>query len=250
MVFFQDAEWPMFFMSFLAFAGNTLYPVFLRLIIWTMSKVVPEKWQMQESLTFLLNHSRRCYTLLFPRGTTWALFGIIFALNFVDALFIVVLDLDNKEVQALPPGPRVLASIFQAASSRHTGMAAFNLANVSPGVQFSLLVMMYISAFPIAMSIRASNTYEEKSLGVYETNASYNEERGGSYLLRHLQSQLSFDLWYIFLGIFCLSISESSKISDPSQPVGLTSRVFLFCSQLTQLQSFALFPLFFEVVSA
>jgi len=28
MISFRDAEWPMFIMSFLAFAGNTLYPVF------------------------------------------------------------------------------------------------------------------------------------------------------------------------------------------------------------------------------
>lgn len=219
MIFFRDAEWPLFLLTFQTFAGNTLYPVFLRLVLWTMSKLVPRKSAMQESLQFLLNHPRRCYTLLFPRGTTWALFGIIFALNFIDALFIIVLDLHNAEVTSLPPGPRVMAAIFQAGSSRHSGAAVFNLANVSPAVQFSLLVMMYISAFPVAMSIRASNTYEEKSLGMYESDVPLDEEKGGSYLLQHFQSQLSFDLWYIFLGIFCLAISEADKIADPKLPV-------------------------------
>ncbi|KAK8927851.1 Low-affinity potassium transport protein [Metarhizium anisopliae] len=234
MISFREAEWPLFLSSFLTLAGNTLYPVFLRLVLWTMSKTVPRKSAMQESLQFLLNHPRRCYTLLFPRGTTWALFGIIFILNFMDAFFILILDLNNAEVASLPPGPRVMAAIFQAGSSRHTGASVFNLANVSPAVQFSLLIMMYISAFPVALSIRASNTYEEKSLGIYQvdTGEDLDEDSGRSYLVRHLQSQLSFDLWYIFLGIFVLSISEAGKIEHLAQP------------------SFGLFPIFFEAVSA
>jgi Trk-type K+ transport system membrane component len=33
MVSFRDATWPMLLMSFLAFASNTFYPCFLRLLI-------------------------------------------------------------------------------------------------------------------------------------------------------------------------------------------------------------------------
>ncbi|KAJ3492850.1 hypothetical protein NLG97_g5107 [Lecanicillium saksenae] len=232
MITFRDAGWPMFIMSFLAFAGNTLYPVFLRLVIWAMSKVAPRGSAIQEPLAFLLEHPRRCYTLLFPSGTTWALFGIIFALNFVDTLLIVVLDLNNSAVSDLPLGPRILAAIFQAASSRHTGTSTFNLAAVNPAVQFSLLVMMYIAIFPIAMAVRASNTYEEKSLGVYEIEGSVDEQRGTAYLISHMQNQLSFDLWYMFLGIFCICIAESGRIMDEDDP------------------AFSVFPIFFEVVSA
>lgn len=232
MISFRDAGWPMFVMSFLAFAGNTLYPVFLRLVIWTMSKICPRRSPMQEPLAFLLNHPRRCYTLLFPSGTTWALFGIIFTLNFVDTLLIIVLDLKNDAVAAMPLGPRVLAAIFQAASSRHTGTATFNLADVNPAVQFSLLVMMYIAIFPIAMAVRASNTYEEKSLGIYESAGRLDEHRGSAYLLAHMQNQLSFDLWYMFLGIFCICVAESSRIMDGADP------------------AFSVFAIFFEVVSA
>ncbi|CAH0056200.1 unnamed protein product [Clonostachys solani] len=219
MISFRDAIWPMIIFSFLAFAGNTLYPVFLRLVIWTMSKIVPRTSQMQEPLLFLLNHPRRCYTLLFPSRPTWILFGIIFALNFIDTLLIIVLDLDNPEVAALPAGQRLFAAIFQAASSRHTGTATFNLANVNPAVQFSLMVMMYIAIFPIAISIRASNTYEEKSLGIWEQESHLDEIHGRSYLMRHLQNQLNFDLWYIFLGIFCICIAEAGRIADTTEPL-------------------------------
>jgi potassium uptake Trk family protein len=156
--------------------------------------------------------------LLFPSRPTWILFGIIFALNFIDTLLIIVLDLDNPEVASLPLGPRILAAIFQAASSRHTGAATFNLANVNPGVQFSLLVMMYIAVYPIAISIRSSNTYEEKSLGLYEEERKLNENNGKDYILTHMRNQLSFDLWFIFLGVFCICIAEARRIVDDSIP--------------------------------
>ena len=35
---------------------------------------------MREPLQFLLDHPRRCYTLLFPRNVTWILFGILLVL--------------------------------------------------------------------------------------------------------------------------------------------------------------------------
>jgi potassium uptake Trk family protein len=219
MVSFQDAEFPLIVMSFLAYAGNTCYPCLLRLVIWIISKFCPEGSSTKETLSFLLDHPRRCYTLLFPSRPTWVLFGVLFVLNFIDVLLIIVLDLDNPTVNVLPAGTRIVAAIFQAANSRHTGAATFNLANVNPAVQFSLVVMMYIAAFPIAISIRASNTYEEKSLGIYVEDDEMDEKDGRSYVMTHIRNQLSFDLWYIFLGVFCITIAESGKIADISIPV-------------------------------
>ncbi|OOO04334.1 cation transporter [Aspergillus oryzae] len=233
MVSFQDATFPMLIMTFLAYAGNNLYPVFLRLIIWTTYRCTPKNSSLREPLDYLLKYPRRCYTLLFRSKPTWVLFGIIFVLNFVDVLLIVVLDLHNPAVNTLPGGPRVLAAIFQAASARHTGTSSFNLADVNPAVQFSLLVMMYISVFPIAISMRASNTYEERSLGLFSSDGEVvDESNTTNYVLSHVRNQLSFDLWYIFLGIFCICVAESNRIMNPSEP-GLT-----------------VFAIFFEAISA
>ena len=225
MISFQDATFPMILMSFLAFAGNTCYPCLLRLIIWIFYKFCPAKSSLKDPLRFLLDHPRRCYTLLFPSGPTWILFGILFLMNSIDVILIIVLDLKNPAVNNLAPGPRVLAAIFQAASSRHTGTSTFNLADVSPAVQFSLVVMMYIAIFPIAISIRASNVYEEKSLGVYTTDGNIDEHNGRSYIINHIQNQLTFDLWYIFLGSFCICVAEAGKIADTSIPVSDWSQI-------------------------
>ncbi|KAL2819524.1 cation transport protein-domain-containing protein [Aspergillus granulosus] len=232
MITFQDAVFPMFIMSFLAYAANTLYPCLLRLVIWTMYKFVSEDSSLKEPLKFLLSYPRRCYMLLFRSRPTWVLFGIIFIMNFVDVLLIILLDLDNPAVNNIPPGPRVMAAIFQAASARHTGTSSFNLADVNPAVQFSLLVMMYIAIFPIAISVRASNIYEEKALGIYSAEPETDENNSRGYILTHVRNQLSFDLWYIFLGIFCICVAESKRIMNPSEP------------------SFSVFAIFFEAVSA
>ncbi|WZH48212.1 hypothetical protein QYS62_009381 [Fusarium acuminatum] len=232
MISFNDAPAPLLIMSALALAGHTFYPVLLRLVIWTTSKVIPKQSSLQEPLSFLLNHPRRCYTLLFPSGPTWALFGILALLNIADILFVILLDLDNPTVTVLPGWQRFCAAVFQAVSSRHTGTASFNLANVNPAVQMALLVMMYVSVYPISIVVRSSNTYEERSLGIYEKSLQYNEDDGGSYFVTHLRNQLSFDLWYICLGLFCISIAEHKKIMDGNDP------------------AFTMWPIFFEGVSA
>lgn len=233
MISFKDATWPMVLMTLLAFAGNTCHPIILRFIIWAFHKILPRRNSLQESLRFLLDHPRRCYTLLFPGNTTWILFGILFALNFVDVLLIIVMDLDNPEVNALPMASRILAATFQAASSRHSGTSTFNLAKVNPGVQFSLLTMMYISVFPIAMSVRGTNTYEDTALGKYATNSDPEDSQStSSYMMQHVRNQLSFDLWYVFLGTFCICAAEAEKIMDREN------------------EAFTVFAIMFECVSA
>jgi potassium uptake Trk family protein len=223
MATFKDATWPMLVMTFMAYAGNTCYPILLRLCIWTASRLVPRGSQTRETLQFLLDHPRRCYTLLFPSRPTWILFGIVVLLNVTDVLLIILLDLDNPAVTDLSIGPRILSALFQAASARHTGTSTLNLSEVNPAVQFSLLTMMYIAVFPLAISVRASNTYEERALGIWAPDATGLDETDGvSYVMDHMRNQLSFDLWYIFLGTFLVCVAESHRIMDLTEPVRAT----------------------------
>ena len=74
---FFDALSPLLLMSFLIVIGNTGFPCMLRFIIWLLSKIVPQGTAVWEELRFLLDHPRRCFTLLFPRKPTWWLFAIL-----------------------------------------------------------------------------------------------------------------------------------------------------------------------------
>ena len=64
------------------------------------------------------------------------------------------------------------------------------------------MIMMYISVFPIAISMRRTNVYEERSLGIYGSAEEEDEDiKEPSYIGAHLRRQLSFDLLVHFLGI-------------------------------------------------
>jgi hypothetical protein len=66
MVPFQKSWGWTLVIGFEIIAGNVAFPIFLRLVIWTMSKIVRTNSRMHESLTFLLDHPRRCFFYLFP----------------------------------------------------------------------------------------------------------------------------------------------------------------------------------------
>jgi potassium uptake Trk family protein len=96
---FNTAVWPLLLMIFLVIIGNTGFPVMLRFIIWVMSHLTPAGTGLYEELRFLLDHPRRCFTLLFPAGATWWLFWLLVIMNGLDVMFFIVLD-----VSLLDPG--------------------------------------------------------------------------------------------------------------------------------------------------
>ncbi|KAA8564409.1 hypothetical protein MFRU_013g00350 [Monilinia fructicola] len=227
MISFNTAIWPLLLMSFLIIIGNTGFPIMLRFIIWVTTLWVPRNSGIWEELRFLLDHPRRCFTLLFPSKATWWLFWILVILNGLDLLFFIILDLGNPTVTDLPVNIRVLDGWFQAASTRTAGFGVVNLAELHPAIQVSYLIMMYISVLPIAISVRRTNVYEEKSLGIYGSPAEENEDEGEpSYVGAHLRRQLSFDLWYIFLGFFIISIAEGSRLSGSDPSMNMFSVLF------------------------
>ena len=229
MVSYQLAVFPLILGTFLIIIGNTGFPCMLRFVIWLLAKIVPRASSKWEELRFLLDHPRRCFTLLFPSKANWWLFWVLIGLNSIDVIFFIILDLNDTTVTSLPGGYRFLAGLFQAAATRTAGFAVVNISELHPAVQVSYLIMMYISIFPIAMSMRQTNVYEEKSLGVWADN---DDDENSSYLSHHLRRQLSFDLWFVFLGFFLIAIIEGSRLENTNE------------------YAFSLFSVLFEIVSA
>lgn len=89
---FQKAVLPLLLGSFLIVIGNTGFPCMLRFVIWASSYLVPKGSGIWEEFKFLLDHPRRCFTLLFPSTATWWLFWILVILNGLDVIFFIVLD--------------------------------------------------------------------------------------------------------------------------------------------------------------
>ncbi|EEP79126.1 hypothetical protein UREG_03972 [Uncinocarpus reesii 1704] len=232
---FYDAIFPLLLMTFLIIIGNTGFPCMLRFVIWLFWKIFPKHTAIWEELHFLLDHPRRCFTLLFPSSATWWLFWVLVILNGTDLILFIILDLHDRAVSSLPGGIRFVDGLFQAAATRTAGLSVVSLSALHPAVQVSYMIMMYISIYPIAISLRRTNVYEEKSLGIYYSGEEEEEEyedpaKEPSYVGSHLRRQLGFDIWYIFLGLFVIAIVEGSRLQDDPQ--------------------FTMFAILFEVVSA
>ena len=67
----------------------------LRLVIWISSKLSKRGSGVWEEFMFLLDHPRRCFTLLFPGTATWWLFWILVVLNGLDIIFFIALDVGH-----------------------------------------------------------------------------------------------------------------------------------------------------------
>lgn len=137
------------------------------------------------------------------------------------------------------------------------------------GLQLLYMIMMYISVYPVAISMRHSNVYEEKSLYIYDEEMSNNSTAGRSsglgvprllhdimsifpgsearraavggrvaeeesrveFIGQQLRSQLSHDLWWLMLATLAIVVVETQHfLEDPA--------------------TYSVFNVAFEVVSA
>jgi Trk-type K+ transport system membrane component len=142
MVPFQRTYGWVIVVGLLILAGNTAFPIFLRSIIWILSKVTPKQSRFNETLQFLLDHPRRCFIYLFPSAQTWILVAMLVILNVTDLVGFLVLDIGTAVIEAIPAGTRVLDGLFQAFAVRAAGFSIVPLAETAPALKVLYVVMM------------------------------------------------------------------------------------------------------------
>jgi Trk/Ktr/HKT type cation transporter len=140
-------------------------------------------------------------------------------------------QLNNPAVTSIAIGPRILDGLFQALCVRNGGFYIISITTLQIGTQLLYVVMMYISAYPVVITMRHTNVYEERSLGIYADDPSMTREdnegtprrilpsslSGRLYFVRQqLQAQLAHDLWWIVLAVVIIGIVEAGNFSrDP-----------------------------------
>ncbi|KAF9446528.1 TrkH-domain-containing protein [Macrolepiota fuliginosa MF-IS2] len=243
MIPFQTAYVLIVFQVLLILGGNCAYVTcdsYCAYILWIITKMIPRDSRLNETLHFLLDHPRRCYTYLFPSHQTWFLLTVVLLLTFVDWSFFLLLDIGNSVIAAIPLHTRFAVGLFQAVAVRAAGFAIVPMNSIAPAVKVLYMVMMYISI----CAVRSTNVYEEQSLGIFKDNPEPEEEEfqpsGSSrmhiwsrYLAMHARRQLAFDMWWLFIAVFLICIIERHKLNNPDNYVW-----------------FNIFNIMFEVVSA
>lgn len=195
----------------LALIGQTQFPIFLRFTIWLMKICVPTGSRLHNTLQFLLQHPRRCFIYLFPSRQTWYLLAIQITIDVTAWLCFEILNIGMPDVEALPTGARILDGLFQATGLRTSGAYIIVFSSLAPACLVAYLVIMYISSYPLVMTLRKTNTYEERSIGLNEGDDS------AAGIASHLEKQLAYDIWFQFLAFFLVSIIERGHIvrGDP-----------------------------------
>lgn len=117
---FQSAPAPLIFCSLLIVSGNTAYAIVLRGIIWCLYKVIPKHYIMEsETMRFLLDHPRRCYTNLFSSTQTWWLVFALVVINLVEIVVFLATNFWLPVLEGLSWGSRVLDAYFQGIAIRN-----------------------------------------------------------------------------------------------------------------------------------
>ncbi len=196
------------------------------------------------TLRFLLDHPRRCYTNLFPSRHTWWLLTTLIALNGIDWIAFEVLNIGNSNVSSLPSGVRALDGLFQALAVRSGGFYVVSINSLRIGLLILYVIMMYISVYPVVITMRNSNVYEERSLGIYADDPQAKEaaeerensnhqifsrikrtltskpgngtESNSQFVRQQLRGQLAHDIWWIVLAVLFITLTETANFErDP-----------------------------------
>ncbi|KAF7724505.1 hypothetical protein EC973_000956 [Apophysomyces ossiformis] len=248
---FQNTPFPLIVAIILILAGNTAFAILLRFIIWVLYKLTPKSRVMRrETFRYLLDHPRRCFTTLFPATKTWWLLIVLIVITLVEVIAFLSLNYWLPVINQLPWPSRVLDGIFQSVATRNAGFSVVGLADINPGTQLVYIVAMYISVYPVAISMRNSNVYQERSLGIFrgqddEEPVRFSEQelngpapfiklrrhptissvvttskrvlRGPDFfVITQIQRQLTSDICWVIVGIFLISVIEAEEIMSPS----------------------------------
>ncbi|KAL2270579.1 hypothetical protein VTJ83DRAFT_2763 [Remersonia thermophila] len=169
-------------------AGSRAAPAILRATVWGMAKAVgwaagragaskdsQEVWK--ETFAFILKYPRRVYISMFPARATWVLLGWLGGFIAVDWALFFALNVGNEALDRIPLGDRVMDGLFQSvcnadrwgflAATLSGGFAVISISAVYCSLQVFWLIKMYASAYPTSVTVRGSNVYEERSLGIY-----------------------------------------------------------------------------------
>ncbi|KAF7728957.1 hypothetical protein EC973_005352 [Apophysomyces ossiformis] len=243
---FRKSPTPLILIGILILVGNTAYPILIRFIVWCMYKCTPRSRTIRrEALRYLLENPRRCYTLLFPyTQTRWLLFSLLI-INAIQILSFLVLNFWLPVVKDLSWGQRVLDACFQSVTTRNAAFVVVDMMGLNPGSQLVYIVAMYISVYPVMISMRNSNVYQERALGIYRTeDDDFDDSRSLAgpalrlkryptissvmttsrrilkrpdfFVITQVQRQLTTEICWLFLGIFVICIVEAQAIKEPS----------------------------------
>lgn len=120
--------------------GNTLFAPLLRISIWTLGKI-----SKREEYAYILQHPKEIgYRHLRTQKNSvyLVLTGVLLIL--LQAIFLCYFESDLKAFEGMKWFQKLVASVFQSASSRHAGETVINISTLSPQILVIFALAMYV----------------------------------------------------------------------------------------------------------
>ncbi|MCJ1415447.1 hypothetical protein MMC32_001779 [Xylographa parallela] len=167
--------------------------------------------------------------MLFPATNTWWLATIQASMHIGLWVFWIILQINLATVWSIPAGPRTISGLFQALGVRTGGFYIISLADIAPALSVLYVGAMHISGLPVILSLRSTNTYEERSIGVKDNvgkSKSGDDGSENSYISTHLKNQLASDALWLFVAVFLICIIERDGIGLPAPGFSIWAVIF------------------------
>ncbi|KAJ0233176.1 Sodium transporter HKT1 [Hirschfeldia incana] len=202
MIIFRKNSGLLWLLIPLVLMGNTLFPCFLRLLIWGLSKTT----KCEEFGYILKNRKKMGYSHLLSVRLCVFLGLTVLGFVLIQLFLFCTFAWSSESLAGMNWYEKLVGSLFQVVNSRHTGETIVDLSTLSPAILILFILMMYLPPYTLFMpfTIKKNNKKEEENDSGYEKGR---QKRSGLFV-----SQLSF----LVICIFLISITERQKLRrDP-----------------------------------
>nr|UUA81705.1 putative cation transporter HKT4 [Agrostis stolonifera] len=120
--------------------GNTLFAPLLRLSLWVLGKV-----SKREEYAYILQHPEEIgykHLQTNKNSVYLVLTGVLLIL--LQAMFLCYFESDSNALKGMKWFQKLVASVFQGASSRHAGETVIDISTLSPPILLAFAVVMYL----------------------------------------------------------------------------------------------------------
>lgn len=212
--------------------GNTCFPLVMWVIVksacvYHQSKKIrsPETLQRIRVYQYLLDHPRRCFTHLFSGTQTLWLLVVFLFLNGAQFVLTLVTDLETSPYFQLVGIDKLVNAWFHSASTRVAGFQAISFDGLRPVNVFFYVAMMYVSVYPVTLSIRQSNTYQDREIGMYRPTEDSPLVKRSDVVLQ--ARKLFFDdIFWLFIAMFCILWIEGDIIANNPKEMPIFHVIF------------------------
>lgn len=178
--------------------GNTLYPVFLRIL-----SLVVRKITKREEVGFILRNSGEVgYEHLLSGIWCFSLAATVLGFVLVQLVLYCSLEWNSEGMDGLNWYQKSVAALFLVVSSRHSGESPFDLSTISPAVLVVFVVMMYLPPYTSFLPNKYRSDNNSKQGSIQANHAS---------IVENLKMS---PLSYLVIFIILICITERQKLKE------------------------------------